>query len=72
MEGYEFNLLWGLRENVCNLLISPNVIEIYGALLYHISNEVVPDIDMLGSIMEHEILRKTNPTLVMTNDNSGI
>ena len=48
------------------------MIEHYDASLYHISDKVVPDINMLGSIVEHEILRKMNPTLVITKDNCGI
>ena len=44
----------------------------YGSSLYYILDKVVPDINMLGSIVEHEILRKTNPTLVITKDSSGM
>ena len=56
MEGLEFDLPQGLRENICNLLISPNVMEPYDASLYHITNKVVFDINMLGAVVEHEIL----------------
>ena len=48
------------------------MIEPYGASLYHVLNKVVPNINMLGSVVEHMILRKTNPTLVITKDNGGI
>ena len=54
------------------MLISSYMIKPYSASLYHISNKVVPDINMLGSIVEHGILKKTNPTLVITKDNGGI
>jgi len=33
---------------------------------------VVPDINMLGVGMKHEIFRKTNPTLVVAEDHGGI
>ena len=42
------------------------MIEPYGTLLYHIPDKVVPDINMLGSIVEHGILEQPNPTLVIT------
>ena len=48
------------------------MIEPYDASLYHIPDKVVTYINMLGSIVEHRILRKTNPTLVITKDNGGI
>ena len=48
------------------------MIEPYDASLYHIPDKVVPDINMLGSIVEHRILGKTNTTLVITKDNGGI
>ena len=44
----------------------------YSASLYHIPDKVVPNINMLGSIVDHKILRKINPTLVITKDNGGI
>ena len=59
----------GLRENICDLLISSYVIEPYDASLYHVLEKLVP---MLGLIMEHKILKKMNPTLVITKDNGGI
>ena len=46
--------------------------EPYDSSLYHLPDKVVLNINMLGSIVEHEILRKVNPTLVITKDNNGI
>ena len=46
--------------------------EPYCSPLYHISDKVVPDINMLGVGMKHEIFRKTNPTLVVAEDHGGI
>ena len=48
------------------------MIEPYGPSLYHISDKLVPDINMLGSIMEHGILRQPNPTLVIIEYRVGI
>eukprot|EP00253_Pinus_taeda_P024360 PITA_24360 len=46
------------------------MIEPYGASLYHIPDKVVPDINMLGSVVEHRILSHTNPTLIITEYHS--
>ena len=48
--------------------------ELYCSLLYHILNKVVPNINMLGVVLKHGILRKTNPILVvaLAIDHSGI
>ena len=48
------------------------MIKPYGASLYHISDKVVHDINMLGSIVEHGILGQPNPSLVITEYHSGI
>ena len=48
------------------------MIKPYDTSLYHIPNKVVPDINILGSIVEHGILGKINPTLVITKDNGDI
>lgn len=42
-----------LDENVCNLLIYRDVLETHCSFLYHISNVVVPDLDVLGPVMKH-------------------
>ena len=46
--------------------------EPYDALLYHILDKVLPDNNMLGVVLEHEILLKSNPTLVVVVDHGGI
>ena len=48
------------------------MIEPYDASLYHIPDKVVPDINILGSIVEHGILGQPNPTLVITEYHGGI
>ena len=48
------------------------MIEPYSASLYHIPDKVVPDINMLGSIVEYGILGQSNPTLVIAEYHGGI
>ena len=48
------------------------MIEPYDTSLYHIPDKVVPDINVLGSLVEHEILGHLNPTLVITEYHGGI
>ena len=48
------------------------MIEPYDASLYHILDKMVPDINVLGSIVEHGILGQPNPTLFITEYNGGI
>ena len=40
--------------------------------MYHIPNKVVPDVYMLGVIIEYGIIQQSNPPLVVTEDHSGI
>ena len=72
MEGYELDFPQGLFENICDLLISSYMIEPYDASLYHIPDEMIPDINMLRSVVEHRILSHANPTLVITEYHGGI
>jgi len=55
-ESQEFDLSQGLCQNVSDLFICIDMLEPYSSPLHHISNIVVPDIDMLGAIMEYGIL----------------
>ena len=55
-ESQEFDLSQGLCQNVGDLFICTDMLEPYCFPLHHISNIVVPNIDMLGAIMEYEIL----------------
>ena len=54
-KGQALDLPQGLCQNISDLLISPNVMEPYCSLLYHILDKMVPDIYILGAIMKHEI-----------------
>jgi hypothetical protein len=55
-----------LGENICHLLISLYVMKPHGSSLYTISDEVIPDIDVLATIMKHWILRELDATLIVT------
>ncbi len=46
-ESQKFELSSGLRQNVCDLHISPNAMEPSCSSMYHISDKVVPDVYML-------------------------
>jgi len=46
--------------------------EPYCSLMYHIPDKVVPDINMLGAVMKHGILRMMNPTSVVAKVHGGI
>ena len=48
------------------------MIEPYDASLYHILDEMVPDINMLGSVVEHKIIGQANPTLIIIEYHHGI
>ena len=56
LEGQEFDLPQGFCQNIDDLLISPNVMELYCSSLYHIPDKVVSDIYMLGATIKHGIL----------------
>ena len=40
--------------------------------IYHIPDKVVPNVYMLGAIIEYEIPQQSNPPLVVTKDHGGI
>ena len=42
-----------LGKNICHLLISLYVIKPHSSSLYTIPDEVIPDIDVLATIMKH-------------------
>jgi hypothetical protein len=68
-----FKLLFArcLGENICHLLISLYVIKPHSSSLYTISDEVIPDIDVLAMIMKHSILKEIDAPLIVTmNHNS--
>jgi hypothetical protein len=42
-----------LSQHVCYLLVGRNILELYCSLLYHLSDIMVLDLDMLGLVMTH-------------------
>jgi len=71
-ENQEFDLSWGLQQNIGALYIRPNAMEPSCSSMYHIPDKVVPDVYMLGAIIEHRIPQQSNPPLVVTEDHDGI
>jgi hypothetical protein len=53
-----------LGENICHLLISLYVIKPHGSSLHTILDEMIPDIDVLATIMKHWILKELDATLI--------
>jgi hypothetical protein len=52
----------GLGENVCNLLISQNILKLNYPSLNPVSNEVVSDLYVFRPTMKHWILREFDAT----------
>ena len=55
-ESQKFYFPKGFCQNVGDLFIYTDMMEPYSSPLHHISNIMVSDINMLGAIMEYEIL----------------
>jgi hypothetical protein len=64
----EYKLLFnqGFGQNIYNLLICGDILKLDHSLLNPISNEVIHDLNMLGSVMEYWILRAFDTTLITT------
>jgi hypothetical protein len=65
-EVYMFAPWQGLGENNCNLVICRYILQLNYPSLNPITNEVVPDLNMLRPIMKHWILREFYATLIIT------
>jgi hypothetical protein len=52
-EVFKLHLRQRFGENVCNLLICGYVLELHCSLLYHVSDEVVFDLNMLQPVMKY-------------------
>jgi hypothetical protein len=61
-----------LSKHICYLLIYANILELHNSLLYHVTNVVIPDLNVLHFIMEHWVLCHLYATLVITKDHSSI
>ena len=60
----------GLGKDINNLVISRNILQLHSASLNPISDEVVPDLDVLQPNVNHRILRELNATLIIAIDDS--
>ena len=58
----------GLGKDINYLVISRYILQLYGSSLNPISDEVVPDLDVLRSIMKQGILKELNATLIIAID----
>jgi hypothetical protein len=52
MKNKKFPLTKGFGQNVYNMLICGNILKLECSLLDPISDEVIPDLNMLGPVME--------------------
>ena len=56
----------GLGENICYLNICRYILQLNCPSLNSVTNEVVPDLNMLRLVMKHWILREFYATLIIT------
>lgn len=64
-EDQELPFLQRLSKEVNYLLINRDVLQPYCSSLYHIPYIVIYNLNMLGPVMEHVILWKSDPTLIV-------
>ena len=55
-----------LGENLHNLLICGFVLELYCSLMYHVSNEMMFDLNVLQPVMKYWIFLKLDTTFIIT------
>ena len=72
LEVHKLHLGQWLGQYVCDLLICGNVLELHSYLLHHIANVLIFDLNMLGFIMKHRILRELDATLIITINTSSL
>ena len=60
----------GLGKDISYLVINRNILQLYRSSLNPVSDEVVPDLDVLQQIVKHRILRKLDATLIITINDS--
>ena len=55
----------GLGKDISCLVISRNILQLHHSSLNPVSDEVVPDLDVLRLIVKHRILRELDATLII-------
>ena len=65
-EVHKLHLGQLLGQHIRDLLICGNVLELHNSLLHHIANVLIFDLNMLGFIVKHRILREFDATLIIT------
>ena len=61
-----------LGQYVRDLLIRSNVKKLHNSFLHHVMNVLVFDLDMLGFVVKHWILREFDTTLIITINPSSL
>ena len=59
-----------IRENICYLLISRNVLQLYNSSLNIVFDEVVFDLNVFRPVMKHWILRELDATMIIIVNDS--
>ena len=62
------SLVQRLCQDISELFLGWHMDEIYVSLLNIVSQEVVPHLYMLGSVVQHEVFGNTNGTRAMTHE----
>ena len=57
-----------LHRDIYNLLIRRNVLQCHSSSLNIITDEMVPDLNVLRPVMKHWILRELNATMIVAVD----
>ena len=65
-EAHKLALRQSFGEDVRNMLICGNILELHNPSLNTVSDEVVSDLNMLGLVMKHRILRELDVTLIIS------
>jgi hypothetical protein len=55
-EEYKLPFIQGFGQNVCNFLSHGNILKLNYTLLDTISDEVIPNLNILGPVMEYWII----------------
>jgi hypothetical protein len=71
-EVHKLHFRQRLGQHVSYLLICSDILELHCSTMYHISDVMVLDLDVLGLVMEHYALRQLHTTLVVTPDASHL
>ena len=60
----------GLGKDIINLIISRYVLQLHRSSMNPITDEVVPDLNVLRPVVKHRILKELNATLIIAINDS--